>query len=59
MALRNIRLAVAYDGIGYHGWQRQKNGLTVQAVIEDRLQVMTEMPVKLLASEERMQVFMH
>jgi len=50
MALRNIRLAVAYDGTGYHGWQRQKNGLTVQAVIEDRLQVMTEMPVKLLAS---------
>ena len=50
MALRNIRLAVAYDGTGYHGWQRQKNGLTVQAVIEERLQVMTEMPVKLLAS---------
>jgi tRNA pseudouridine38-40 synthase len=50
MALRNIRLVVAYDGAGYHGWQRQKNGLTVQAVIEESLQVMTEMPVKLLAS---------
>ncbi len=50
MALRNIRLVVAYDGTLYHGWQRQKNGLTVQEVIEERLQVMTEMPVKLLAS---------
>ena len=50
MALRNIRLVVAYDGTRYHGWQRQKNGLTVQEVIEGSLQVMMEMPVKLLAS---------
>jgi tRNA pseudouridine38-40 synthase len=50
MASRNIKLVVAYDGTLYHGWQRQKNGLTVQEVIEERLQVMTEMPVKLLAS---------
>lgn len=50
MALRNIRLVVAYDGTRYHGWQRQKNGLTVQEVIEESLKVMTEMLVKLLAS---------
>ncbi len=50
MALRNIRLVVAYDGTGYHGWQRQKNGLAIQAVIEDILQVMTQSPVRLLAS---------
>ena len=50
MALRNIRLVVAYDGTRYHGWQQQKNGLTVQEVIEKSLQVMTELPVKLLAS---------
>ena len=50
MALRNIRLVVAYDGTRYHGWQRQKNGPTIQAVIEDRLQLMTRSPVTLLAS---------
>ncbi len=50
MAVRNIRLVVAYDGARYHGWQRQKNGLTVQEVLEGRLQMMTNLPVKLLAS---------
>ncbi len=50
MDVSNIRLDVAYDGARYHGWQRQKNGLTVQEVIEDRLQIMTKSPVKLLAS---------
>jgi tRNA pseudouridine38-40 synthase len=50
MTLRNIRLVLAYDGTRYHGWQRQKNGLTIQAVIEERLQLITQSPVKLLAS---------
>jgi len=50
MAVKNIRLVVAYDGTGYHGWQRQKNGLAIQAVIEGCLQAMTQSPVKLLAS---------
>ena len=50
MALRNIKLVVAYDGTRYHGWQRQKNGPTIQAVIEARLQLMTQSPVTLLAS---------
>jgi len=50
MVLRNIRLVVSYDGTRYHGWQRQKNGLTIQEVLEERLQVMTKSPVTLLAS---------
>jgi len=50
MTFRNIRLVFAYDGTRYHGWQRQKNELTIQAVIEERLQLMTQSPVKLLAS---------
>lgn len=28
------KLTIAYDGTAYHGWQRQKNGITVQEVIE-------------------------
>ncbi len=31
------KMTLAYDGTNYHGWQRQKNGITIQEVIEDRL----------------------
>jgi tRNA pseudouridine38-40 synthase len=34
---RNIKLTVAYDGAGYHGFQRQANAMTVQQVLEERL----------------------
>jgi tRNA pseudouridine38-40 synthase len=30
-------LGISYDGTQYNGWQRQPNGLSVQAVIEDAL----------------------
>ena len=30
-------MTLAYDGTNYHGWQRQKNGITIQEVIEDCL----------------------
>lgn len=32
------KLTMAYDGTNYHGWQRQKNGITVQEVLEVVLQ---------------------
>jgi tRNA pseudouridine38-40 synthase len=32
--MRNLRLAVAYDGTNYAGWQRQANALAVQQVLE-------------------------
>jgi len=31
------KLTMAYDGTCYHGWQRQKNGITVQEVLENVL----------------------
>ncbi|WP_324332425.1 tRNA pseudouridine(38-40) synthase TruA [Methylomusa anaerophila] len=34
---RNIKLTLAYDGTHYHGFQRQKNALTIQQVVEERL----------------------
>lgn len=47
---KNIKLILAYDGTHYHGWQRQRNGITIQGVIEERLQIMTGEPVNLIAS---------
>jgi len=48
--MRNIRLLLEYDGAGYHGWQRQKNALTIQEVVETALAKLTGAPVKLLGS---------
>jgi len=35
--MRKIRLVIAYDGSRYAGWQRQKNAITIQGVIEDAI----------------------
>lgn len=37
---KNLKLTVAYDGSGYHGFQRQANALTVQQVLEEALTVL-------------------
>ena len=34
---RRIKLVVAYDGSAYHGFQKQKNAVTVQGVLEEML----------------------
>ncbi|WP_028584687.1 tRNA pseudouridine(38-40) synthase TruA [Desulfogranum mediterraneum] len=44
---RLIRLLISYDGSGYHGWQRQHNGITVQEVVEEQLAVICRHPVAL------------
>lgn len=35
--MRNIRMTLAYEGTAYVGFQRQRNGLAVQAVVEEAL----------------------
>ena len=44
--MKNIAMRIRYDGTNYHGWQRQKNGITIQEVIEDALTDLTGEPVK-------------
>ncbi len=50
MIERNIKLVLAYDGSAYHGWQRQKNEITIQGIIEEKIRVMVGKPVTLIGS---------
>jgi tRNA pseudouridine38-40 synthase len=36
--MRNFKLTLQYDGTAYVGWQRQGNGLAIQALLEDALE---------------------
>lgn len=35
--MRNLLITISYDGKGFHGWQIQKNGITVQEVFQNAL----------------------
>lgn len=37
----NIKLRLQYDGTNYHGWQIQKNGVTVQQTLMDAIEAVT------------------
>ncbi len=47
---KNIRLILEYDGTAYHGWQRQKNGISIQEALEDNLRIMLGEPVSVIGS---------
>ncbi len=36
--MRTLKIVLQYDGTAYAGWQRQDNGLSVQALLEDALE---------------------
>jgi tRNA pseudouridine38-40 synthase len=40
-----FKIIVAYDGTDYVGWQRQDNGVSIQAVLEQSLRVLDERDV--------------
>lgn len=39
--MRNIKLTIEYDGTLYSGWQRQKNGSSIQQCIEEAIKTIT------------------
>lgn len=48
--LKNFKLIIEYDGSSYNGWQRQKNGRTIQGEIEKALVTMTSRKVTVTGS---------
>ena len=38
MAVRNIKLTIAYDGSQYHGWQIQPGRRTIQGILSEAIQ---------------------
>ncbi len=47
---RSVKLTLAYDGTDYVGWQRQANGVSIQAVLEDALARIEDRRVTLAGS---------
>ena len=35
--MRNIAIRLRYEGTAYHGWQLQKEDITVASVLEDAI----------------------
>lgn len=48
--MRNIKLTIAYDGTKFKGWQIQPEELTVQSILESRLETMFKQNIKLMVS---------
>ena len=45
--MNNLLLKIAYDGSGFHGWQRQPGLRTVQGVLEEKLEYIVRAPVQI------------
>ena len=48
--LKNFKIVIEYDGSDFHGWQRQRTEITVQAEIERALATMTGAAVRVTGS---------
>jgi len=48
--MRNFKIVLEYDGSAYRGWQRQKNGLSIQQVLEEAIKEITGRKVSVIGS---------
>lgn len=39
--MKNVKLKIEFDGTNYSGWQRQKNAITIQEVMEETISKLT------------------
>ena len=49
-SLRNFKMILEYDGAAYCGWQRQKNGVSIQQILEDAIAMIVSEKVTLIGS---------
>ncbi len=50
MEKKRVRLTVAYDGTNYHGWQIQKNGITIESELNRCLTDLLKEPVEVIGA---------
>jgi len=48
--MRNFKMIVEYDGTAYCGWQRQKNGTSIQQLLEEAIKKITGQKVAVIGS---------
>lgn len=48
--MRNFKMVIEYDGTAYCGWQRQKNGVSIQQVLEEKIRLITREEVTVIGS---------
>ena len=48
--MNNYLIKIEYDGSNFVGWQRQKNGVSVQGTIEKKIQKILKSKIKLIGS---------
>jgi tRNA pseudouridine38-40 synthase len=48
--MRNIKIVLEYEGTSYHGWQRQKNGVSIQQTLEEKAAIITGEGIKVIGS---------
>ncbi|MDR1940421.1 MAG: tRNA pseudouridine(38-40) synthase TruA [Clostridiales bacterium] len=48
--IKRFLITIEYDGANYSGWQRQKNGLAVQQVLEEGLEAVLGEPITVFGS---------
>ena len=48
--MRYLKLTISYDGINYNGFQRQKNAIGIQQIVEDALSELMGEDIKVVAS---------
>ena len=48
--MNNYLITIEYDGSNFVGWQRQKNGISVQETIEKKIKKILKTKIKLIGS---------
>ena len=48
--MKTIKLTISYDGTNYVGWQSQKNGVSVQDLIEEALEKVVKRKIRITGS---------